>query len=70
MYEAGDVSYLDVLLSSENITDLISNYYLLSEVTKCDQELLEEIQKQKRRNRTSKKRNRATKSRINNSKSK
>lgn len=47
MYEAGDVSYLDVLLSSENITDLISNYYLLSEVTKCDQELLEEIQKQK-----------------------
>ena len=48
MYEAGDVSYLDVLLTSESLTDLISNYYLLSEVTKCDQELLEDIQKQKK----------------------
>lgn len=47
MYEVGEVSYLDVLLSSENLTDLISNYYLLSEITKYDQELLAEIQKRK-----------------------
>lgn len=47
MYEAGEVSYLDVLLSSENLTDLISNYYLLSEITQYDQELLVEIQKRK-----------------------
>lgn len=47
MYEAGEISYLDVLLSSENLTDLISNYYLLSEITKYDQELLAEIQKRK-----------------------
>ena len=46
-YEAGDTSYLDVLLSSEGITDLISNYYLVTELATNDAELLEEIQKQK-----------------------
>ena len=46
-YEAGETSYLDVLLSSESITDLISNYYLVTEVATNDLELLESIQKQK-----------------------
>ena len=35
-YEAGETSYLDVLLSSDSITDLISNYYLISEITEND----------------------------------
>ena len=47
VYESGETSYLDVLLSSESLTDFISSYYLVSEVTQMDSELLEKIQKQK-----------------------
>lgn len=46
-YEAGDTSYLDFILSSNSITDLISNYYLVTEIATNDAELLESIQKQK-----------------------
>lgn len=46
-YEAGETSYLDVILSSQGLTDLISNYYLVSELANYDTELLESIQKQK-----------------------
>ena len=53
-YEAGDTSYLDVLLSSESITDLISNYYLVTEVATNDAELLEGIEKQKQEIETAK----------------
>ena len=45
--EAGDTSYLDFILSSSSLTDLISNYYLVTELTTSDTELLEKIQKQK-----------------------
>ena len=45
--EAGETSYLDFLLSSEDITDLISNYYLVSEIATNDTQLLDNIQKQK-----------------------
>ena len=45
--ESGDTSYLDFILSSDSITDLISNYYLITELTNNDTELLEKIQKQK-----------------------
>ena len=47
VYETGETSYLDVLLSSQSITDFISNYYLVSEVTQYDSEMLQRIQKQK-----------------------
>lgn len=47
IYMSGDTSYLDVLLSSKSLTDFISSYYLVSEVTQMDAELLEKIQKQK-----------------------
>ncbi len=47
-YEAGETSYLDVLLSSQNITDFISNYYLINEVATYDAELLDQIEKQKK----------------------
>ena len=47
-YEAGETSYLDFILSSESITDLISNYYLITEVATNDTELLDKIQKQKK----------------------
>ena len=45
--EAGETSYLDFLLSSDGITDFISNYYLVTELTNHDTELLEKIQQQK-----------------------
>lgn len=47
-YEAGETSYLDFILSSSSITDLISNYYLVSEIATSDTELLEKIEKQKK----------------------
>lgn len=47
LYEAGDTTYLDVLLSSESVTDFISSYYIISEIAECDLELLDEIEKQK-----------------------
>ena len=47
MYEAGDIYYLDVLLSSNSITEFISNYYLIGEVAKYDNELLKNIEDQK-----------------------
>lgn len=55
VYTSGDTSYLDVLLSSKNLTDFISSYYLVSEVTKMDAELLDKIQKQKEEIKTAKK---------------
>ena len=45
-YEAGETSYLDVLLSSSSLTDLISNYYMISEITKSDMELMDNIKKE------------------------
>ena len=47
LYEAGETSYLDVLLSSESVTDFISNYYIISEIAECNVELLEQIDNQK-----------------------
>ena len=55
VYTSGDTSYLDVLLSSKNLSDFISSYYLVSEVTKMDAELLDKIQKQKEEIEASKK---------------
>lgn len=53
-YEAGETSYLDFILSSASITDLISNYYLVTEVATNDAELLEQIEKQKKEIETAK----------------
>lgn len=47
VYEAGDTSYLDFILSSNSLSDFISNYYLVSEVANYDNDLLDKIQKQK-----------------------
>lgn len=47
LYEAGDIYYLDVLLKSNNIVEFVSNYYLIGEIAKYDNELLENIEKQK-----------------------
>ncbi len=47
MYESGNMTYLDMLLSSNGIVDLISNYYLISEIAKADETLLDNIEKTK-----------------------
>lgn len=46
MYETGETSFLDMLFSSNNIIEFISNYYMLSQITECDKELLETIEKE------------------------
>lgn len=44
MYESGESSYLDMLLSSDGLTEFISNYFLISEIANYDEELLNKIQ--------------------------
>lgn len=48
LYEMGETTYLDVLLNSKNITDFISNYYLIGEIAQYDSELLDTIQREKK----------------------
>lgn len=44
MYETGDMSYLDLLFSSKSISEFLSNYFLIEEITKADTELLETVE--------------------------
>lgn len=48
MYESGETKYLDVLLNSKSLSDLLSNYYLLSVLTDYDTNFLREIDEQKK----------------------
>ena len=47
LYESGETTYLDVILSSTSITDFLSNYFLISEITEYDMQLLDEVEIQK-----------------------
>ncbi len=47
-YESGETSFLDVLLSSKNLVDLISNYYMISEIAEADMQLMENIENEKK----------------------
>ena len=47
VYEAGETSFLEFLLTSKSLTEFISNYYLVSEITQMDAELLEKLEQQK-----------------------
>lgn len=40
MYEMGKTTYLDMLLSSKSLTEFLSNYYMISEIAKVDQDLI------------------------------
>ncbi len=48
LYETGTVSYLDMLLTSEGLTDFISKYYLIEQMAEADQELLQKIDNTKK----------------------
>lgn len=47
MYEMGEVKYLDVLLNSESLSDFLSRYYLVSEITQSDYELVSSVRENK-----------------------
>ena len=47
MYEAGDTSYLDVLLKSNSLTDFLSRYYAIEELAKYDSELIDQVKFEK-----------------------
>lgn len=47
MYKTGSTTYLDVLLSSEDIVDFVNKYYYVSQMAECDKNLLAQIEKSK-----------------------
>jgi len=47
MYESGETTYLDILLSSRNIIEFISGYYLITELVEYDNSLIERVEQQK-----------------------
>jgi len=48
MYEQGETTFLDILLTSSSIVDFISNYYTISQLIEYDTELLMTIEKDKK----------------------
>ena len=48
MYETDNTNYLDVVLGSKSISDFISSYYLISELTSYDIDLLEVVENQRK----------------------
>ena len=46
MYKTGTVGYVDVILSSESITDLISNIGMVQKILENDQDMLKGLEKQ------------------------
>lgn len=47
MYEAGETQYLDVILSSADISEFLSNYVLVTEIASYDMELLNDVEEKK-----------------------
>ena len=68
MYETGETSYLDFLLSSETLVDFISSYYLISEVTDYDTKMLEQLDAHKKKIEAEKKNLEDDKKELSNSK--
>lgn len=48
IYESGDTQYLDVVLKSRNMSDFLSNYFLITELATYDTELLEDLETRKK----------------------
>ncbi len=68
-YEAGETSYLDVILSSKNLTDFISNYYLVTQIANNDKALMDKIVEQKKEIEDSKQKLESSKNELDTSKS-
>ena len=69
-YEAGETSYLDVLLSAESFTDFLSTYYYVTEIAKNDLELMEKIKKEEEEIKTAKETLETSKKELSSSKAK
>jgi len=54
MYESGETSYLEVLLTSASMTDFLAKYYAASELIEYDKELIRKTQEQKKQIETEK----------------
>ena len=48
IYESSDIKYIDVLLKSSNISEFLSNYYLITEITLVDKNLLDDVEAEKK----------------------
>lgn len=53
-YKYGNITYLDVLLNSESLTDFLSNYYVVQKIIEADQDFLEEIEEKRQKIETDK----------------
>ncbi len=49
MYQTGETSYLDFMLSSSSIVDFVSSYYLISQVADYDTKMLEQLEAHKQK---------------------
>ena len=47
MYETGEVEYLDVILSSADLSEFLSNYVLIGEIVSNDKNFLDEVGEKK-----------------------
>lgn len=48
IYEAGDTNYLEIVLGAKSISDFFATYYIVSELTSYDIELLEFVENKKK----------------------
>lgn len=53
-HKYGNITFLDVLLNSESLTDFLSNYYVVQKIMEADQEFLEELANEKQQIETDK----------------
>lgn len=49
MYEAGQTTYLDMLLTSDSVTNFISNYYMISQLAEADQAVIDSIEEKQQK---------------------
>lgn len=53
-HKYGNITFLDVLLNSESLTDFLSNYYVVQKIMEADQQFLEELANEKQQIETDK----------------
>ena len=47
LYEAGDTSFLDVIINSESLLDFFSNYAMIQQIVQSDSDLIDELEAKK-----------------------
>lgn len=48
LYEAGEIEYIDVLLSAESLSEFLSMYYVMVEIAEYDNELMDKVDEQRK----------------------